>query len=118
MKATIEATLTMRPPPSAIIARTTYLVSTMGDSVFRRTRRSIFEVCMSESAPSSPSAALLTRPWIGPTLLRSAATKRGMASMSSRSNGRNCRALVPARAEASIAAASSRLSLRAIAMAQ
>ena len=32
----IDATLTTRPPPSAIMERTTYLVSTIGDSVFTR----------------------------------------------------------------------------------
>ena len=32
----------MRPPPSAIIERTTYLVSTIGDSVFNRTTCSIW----------------------------------------------------------------------------
>ena len=62
VKPTIDATLTTRPPPSAIMWRTTYLVSTIGESVFTRIRRSISELCMIASAPSEPSAALLTRP--------------------------------------------------------
>jgi hypothetical protein len=41
VKATTEAILTMRPPPSAIMERTTDFVITIGDSVFNRTTCSI-----------------------------------------------------------------------------
>ena len=58
----MEATLTMRPPPSAIIARTTYLVRTIGESVFTRTSCSMRAVSMRASTPSKPTAALLTSP--------------------------------------------------------
>ena len=47
---------------SDIIDRTTYLVSTMGDTVFTRTSCSIVELCMVASTPSAPIAALLTSP--------------------------------------------------------
>ena len=50
----IEAILTMRPAPSAIMPRTTYLVSTIGDSVFTRTCSSILALCIIASAPSIP----------------------------------------------------------------
>ena len=62
MKPMIEATFTTRPPPSDIIERTAYLVSTIGDTVFTRTSCSICELYMMASAPSEPSAALLTSP--------------------------------------------------------
>ena len=60
----------MRPTPSDIIERTTYLVSTIGDSVLTRTSSSICELCIMASAPSWPTAALLTRPKSGPKSLR------------------------------------------------
>src|SRR5438034_1343471 len=50
------------PPPSAIMWRTTYLVRTIGESVFTRMRRSICELCMIARAPSAAAAALLTSP--------------------------------------------------------
>src|SRR5438445_524805 len=62
VKPTIEATLTIRPPPSAIMARTTYFVRTMGESVFIRTSCSICVLGMRASTPSNPTAALLTSP--------------------------------------------------------
>src|SRR5882724_9915753 len=62
VKPMIDETLTMRPPPSAIMWRTTYLVRTMGESVFTRMRRSICELCMIARAPSAAAAALLTSP--------------------------------------------------------
>ncbi len=54
VEATIEATLTMRPVPSAIMPRSTYLVSTIGDTVFRRTISSILVWCINASVPDSP----------------------------------------------------------------
>src|SRR2546422_173597 len=62
VKPMIEATLTIRPPPSAIMARTTYFVRTMGESVFIRTICSICALGMRASTPSNPTAALLTSP--------------------------------------------------------
>ena len=59
---TIEATLTIRPPPSASMARTTYFVSTIGASVFTRTSCAICDVGISASTPSNPTAALFTSP--------------------------------------------------------
>ena len=88
----IEATLTMRPAPSAIIARTTYLVSTMGESVLTRTSSSICELCIVASTPSCPSAALLTRPNSGPNSLRRPRTKSGISSILPRSKGAKCSA--------------------------
>ena len=62
VKPTIDATLTIRPPPSAIMARTTYFVRTMGESVLIRTSCSICALGMRASTPSNPTAALLTSP--------------------------------------------------------
>jgi len=62
VKPTIEAMFTIRPPPSAIMERTTCFVRTIGESVFTRTSCSICEVGISARMPSKPTAALLTSP--------------------------------------------------------
>ena len=59
----IEDMLTMRPPlPSAIIPRTTNLVSMIGESTLRRISASTCGFCMVASSPSVPMAALFTSP--------------------------------------------------------
>src|SRR5438552_3838971 len=101
----MEATLTMRPPPSASMARTTYLVRTMGASVFRCTSRSMRAVSMSASAPSKPTAALLTSPHSGPTSWRTRLTSCGMSAISARSKGTKWSEPGRSRSAASMAAA-------------
>src|SRR3954470_11779172 len=113
----IELTLTMRPPPSAIMLRTTYLVMTMGASVFSRTSASICGFCIVARRPSVPSPALLTSPWIGPNSCLTLLTSAGMASMSPRSAGtKRIEPLRPSCASA-IAAESAGPGFRATAMA-
>jgi len=62
VKPTIEAILTIRPAPCAIIERTTYLVSTIGARTLRAIRRSISLSGIVASTPLVPRPALLTRP--------------------------------------------------------
>ena len=52
----------MRPRFSLIIERTTYLVSIIGEIVFRRTSASICSSRIIASTPAVPRPALLTRP--------------------------------------------------------
>ena len=62
VKPMMEAIFTIRPAPSAIILRTTYLVRTIGESVFTRIIRSISELCIVARTPAELVAALLTSP--------------------------------------------------------
>ena len=62
MEPIIEAMFTIRPPPSAIMERTTYLVRTMGEIVFKRTSCSICGLGISARVPSKLIPALFTSP--------------------------------------------------------
>src|SRR5271165_3782090 len=57
---TIEQILITRPRPSAIMPRTTYLLSGIGESVLRRIRASILASGIVASRASVPRLALLT----------------------------------------------------------
>src|SRR5262245_59526294 len=112
----MDETLTIRPPPSANIHRTTYFVRTMGDIVFTFTRFSIWELCMIANRPSVPTAALLTSPKIGPKSLLMVLTSSPICAILARSKGRKWMAPLHAALLSAIAQASASVSRRAMTM--
>ena len=107
----------MRPPPSAIMARTTYFVSTIGDSVLRRTSSLDLRVVHQRQRAVSAERRVVDEAVDRPEALAQPGDEGGMPSRSPRSNGANRMASGPGprrppRSPTRVA----RLSLRAIAM--
>ena len=110
----------MRPARSDIIARTTYLVSTIGDSVLTRTSSSICELCISRQHAVEADRGIVDEAVRAARIPCAASrTSSGISSILPRSNGDEMqRAAFLPRFASAIAAVNSLVVLRATAITQ